>query len=84
MRASSFGIGRGRRPLPRTPAPIADVIRKQTRAFEIAEYDAVLMAQGEEDVIASLEALTLAAAHEMRRRAPVGRPSPKRRGGRVR
>jgi hypothetical protein len=84
MGASSFGIGRGRRPLPRTPAPIADVIRKQTRAFEIAEYEAVLMAQGEEDVIASLEALTLAAAHEMRRRAPVGRPSPKRRGGRVR
>lgn len=79
MGASSFGIGR-RRPLPRTPAPIADVIRRQTRAFEIAEYEAVLLAQRGDDVIASLEALTLAAAHEMHRKVGAGRRSPRRRG----
>lgn len=74
MGASSFGIGR------RRPPPIADVIRRQTRAFEIAEYEAVLMAQRDDDVIASLEALTLAAAHELRRRVGAGRRSPRRRG----
>jgi len=83
MGASSFGIGR-RRPVPRTPAPMADAIRKQTRVFEIAEYEAVLMAQSENDIIASLEALTLAAAHEMRRKIGAGGLSARRRGGRPR
>jgi len=47
MGASSIGIGR-RRPLPRKPAPMVDIIRNQTRAFEIAEYEAVLMAQSDD------------------------------------
>ena len=83
MGASSMGIGR-RRPVPRKPAPMVDVIRKQTRAFEIAEYEAVLMAQSDDDVIASLEALTLAAAHEMRRRVGSARRARPHRGGNVR
>ena len=55
-------------------------MRRQTRKFEMARYEALLMQQGDEDVIGSLEALMLAVADEMRRRAAAERRPVKRRG----
>jgi hypothetical protein len=55
-------------------------MRRQTRKFELSRYEALLMQQGDEDVLNSLEALMLAVADEMRRRA-AAQPRPVKRGG---
>jgi hypothetical protein len=54
-------------------------MRRPTRKFELSRYEALLMQRGEDDVLASLEALMLAVADEMRRRAASARPPVKRR-----
>ena len=46
-----------------------NAMRRQNRKFELARYEALLMQQGDEDVLSTLEALMLAVADEMRRRA---------------
>jgi hypothetical protein len=55
-------------------------MRRKTRKSELSRYEALLMQQGDEDVISSLEALMLAVADEMRRRAATERRPVKRRG----
>jgi hypothetical protein len=57
------------------------VMLRKTRKFELSRYEALLMQQGDDDVISSLEALMLAVADEMRRRAATERRAVKRRGG---
>jgi hypothetical protein len=56
-------------------------MRRQARKFELSKYEALLMQQGDEDVMSSLEALMLAVADEMRRRTAAERRPVKRRGG---
>jgi hypothetical protein len=56
-------------------------MRRQFRKFELSRYEALLMQQGDEDVMSSLEALMLAVADEMRRRTAAERRPVKRRGG---
>jgi hypothetical protein len=56
-------------------------MRRQNRKFELAKYEALLMQQGDEDVLSTLEALMLAVADEMRRRAAAERRPVKRQEG---
>jgi hypothetical protein len=56
-------------------------MRRQARKFELSKYEALLMQQGDEDVMSSLEALMLAVADEMRRRTAAERRPVKRRRG---
>jgi hypothetical protein len=54
-----------------------NIMRRQNRKFELSKYEALLMEQGDEDVISSLEALMLAVADEMRRRTAAQRGAAK-------